>query len=188
MATHSSILALRIPWTEEPDWQATVHWVKKESDTTEVTCTNHWTSRESPWARSSTVQKQAMLFILWPKSAKSPALTRASSVALGKSPGFSGLPILHLQHEDAYVHAQLRPTLCDPMGYSPPGSFVHGISQAGILEWVAISSSRGSSQLRDRNCVSCMSCTGIWNPYHWASWEASQHEDKPSYFQSRCKD
>ena len=34
MATHSSILALRIPWTEEPDWQATVHWVKKESDTT----------------------------------------------------------------------------------------------------------------------------------------------------------
>ena len=30
-------------------------------------------------------------------------------------------------------------TLCDPMGYSPPGSSVHGILQAGILEWVAIS-------------------------------------------------
>ena len=41
-------------------------------------------------------------------------------------------------------------TLCDPMDCSPPGSPVHGISQARILEWVAISSSRGSSQPRDR--------------------------------------
>ena len=41
---------------------------------------------------------------------------------------------------------QLCPTLCDPMDYSPPGSSVHGIFQARILEWVAISSSRGSSQ------------------------------------------
>ena len=36
--------------------------------------------------------------------------------------------------------AQSCPTLCDPMGYSPPGSSVHGILQARILEWVAISS------------------------------------------------
>ena len=35
--------------------------------------------------------------------------------------------------------AQLRPTLCDYMDCSPPGSSVHGISQARILEWVAIS-------------------------------------------------
>ena len=41
------------------------------------------------------------------------------------------------------------PTRCDPMDYSPPGSFVHGISQAGILEQVAISVSLGSSQPRD---------------------------------------
>ena len=34
---------------------------------------------------------------------------------------------------------QLCPTLCDPMDYSPPGFFVHGISQARLLEWVAIS-------------------------------------------------
>ena len=37
------------------------------------------------------------------------------------------------------------PTLCDPMNCSPPGSSVHGISQARILGWVAISFSRGSS-------------------------------------------
>ena len=39
-------------------------------------------------------------------------------------------------------------TLCDPMNCSPPDSSVHGISQARVLEWVAISSSRGSSQPR----------------------------------------
>ena len=41
--------------------------------------------------------------------------------------------------------AQSCPTLCDPLDCSPPGSSVHGILQARILEWVAISFSRGSS-------------------------------------------
>ena len=40
---------------------------------------------------------------------------------------------------------QSCPTLCDPMDCSPPGSSVHGISQARMLEWVVISFSRGSS-------------------------------------------
>ena len=35
--------------------------------------------------------------------------------------------------------------LCDPMDYSPPGSSIHGVSQAEVLEWVAISFSKGSS-------------------------------------------
>ena len=42
-----------------------------------------------------------------------------------------------------------RPTLCNPMDCSPPGSSVHGIPQARILEQVAIPFSRGSSPLRD---------------------------------------
>ena len=50
--------------------------------------------------------------------------------------------------------AQSYQTFCDPMGWSPPGSFVHGISQARILEWVAMPSSRGSSQPTDRTRVS----------------------------------
>ena len=45
-------------------------------------------------------------------------------------------------------------TLCDPVDCSPPGSSVHGILQASILEWVAISFSRGSSQPRDRTQIS----------------------------------
>ena len=47
-------------------------------------------------------------------------------------------------------------TLCNPMDCSPPGSSVHGILQARILEWVAIPFSRGSSWHRDRICVSCI--------------------------------
>ena len=44
--------------------------------------------------------------------------------------------------------------LCDPMDYSPPGSFVCGILLARLLEWVAIPCSRGSSRPRDRTWVS----------------------------------
>ena len=50
------------------------------------------------------------------------------------------------------VHAMLIQsclTLCDPMGGSPPGSSVHGTLQARMLEWIAMPSSRGSSQPRD---------------------------------------
>ena len=49
---------------------------------------------------------------------------------------------------------QLCPTLCDPMDCSPPGSSVHEILQARILEWVAIPFCRGSSQPRDQMLVS----------------------------------
>ena len=52
--------------------------------------------------------------------------------------------------------AQSRLTLCDPMDCCPPGSSVHGILQARILEWVAIPFSRGSSQPRDWTWVSCI--------------------------------
>ena len=58
------------------------------------------------------------------------------------------------------VCALSHATLCDPTDHSPPGSSVHGTSQAGILEWVAISFSTGSSRPRDRTCVSCVSCIG----------------------------
>ena len=46
--------------------------------------------------------------------------------------------------------------LCDLMNFNPPGSSVHGISQARILEWVAISSSRGFSPPRDQTHISCI--------------------------------
>ena len=56
-----------------------------------------------------------------------------------------------------FSHVQLR----DPLNCSLPGSSVHGILQTRTLEWVAMLSSRGSSQLRDWTCISCVS---------WVSW------------------
>ena len=60
--------------------------------------------------------------------------------------------------------AQSCPTLCDPMDCNPPGSSVHGIFQAKILEWVAISFSRESSWPRDWTRVSRVvgKCFTIW--------------------------
>ena len=55
---------------------------------------------------------------------------------------------------------QLCLTLCDPMDCSPPGSSVHGILQARVLMWVAMPSSRGSSQPKDWTCVFYVSCIG----------------------------
>ena len=63
--------------------------------------------------------------------------------------------------------------LCDPMDCSPPGSSVHGISQARILERVAISYSRGSSPPRGQICVSCISCVGRQILYHWTTRKAT---------------
>jgi len=73
-------------------------------------------------------------------------------------------------------------TLCDSMDCSPPGSSVHGIIQARILEWVAISFCRESSQPRDQTYISYVSCTGrciirfglfvCLFVYYWATWEA----------------
>ena len=57
------------------------------------------------------------------------------------------------------------------MDCNPPGSSVHGILQARILEWVAMPSSRGSSPPRDRTCVSRDSSTGRQILYPWATWE-----------------
>ena len=54
---------------------------------------------------------------------------------------------------------QACPTLCCPMDCSLPGSSVHGILQARILEWVAIPSSRGSFPPRDRTHISCDFCS-----------------------------
>ena len=79
----------------------------------------------------------------------------------------SGVPqsqtqLKRLSSSSSSIHAQsvqLCPSLRDPMDYSPAGSSVHGILQARILGWVAISSSRGSSPPRNQIHISCI---GRW--------------------------
>ena len=73
--------------------------------------------------------------------------------------------------------AQLCPTLCDPMDYT-----VHGILQARILEWVAFSFARGSSQPRDRTQVSLIA-GGVFTS--WAPREA--HTNMFNWFLTKVK-
>ena len=81
---------------------------------------------------------------------------------------------LELRSQLVAVAAQLCLTIWDPMDYSPPGSSVHGILQARILEWVTIPFSRGSSWPRDRTRVSC-----IQNRFFtiWVTGKRSQLEE-----------
>ena len=55
---------------------------------------------------------------------------------------------------------------CNPVDCSLPGSFIHGILQARLLEWAALSFSRGSFRPRDGTCVSYTSCIGRQVLYH----------------------
>ena len=89
---------------------------------------------------------------------------------------------LHYLHHSLKVKesesevAQWFPTIYDPMDCSLPGSSVHGIFQARILDWVAISFSRGSSRPRDWTCVSCI----IGRRFTiWATREALHHSLAP---------
>ena len=71
------------------------------------------------------------------------------------------LPLSHQESAtgDAHVAKSLQPclTLCNPTDCSPPRSSVQGLLQARLLEWVAMPSSRGSSQPRDRTHISYVS-------------------------------
>ena len=62
----------------------------------------------------------------------------------------------HINKRHACLAAQSCPTLCNSFACSPPASSVHGIFQARILEWVAISYLRGSFWPRDQTQVSCI--------------------------------
>ena len=73
-----------------------------------------------------------------------------------------------------YIRACVCLTLWDLVDCSWPGSFVHGVLQARILELVAMPSCRESSLPRDQTCVSFISCIGRQILYHCTPWEAPQ--------------
>ena len=83
----------------------------------------------------------------------------------------------------AVLSPSVCPTLCDPTDCSLPGSSVHGISQARVLEWAAISFSRGSSQPRNQTWVSCTAGRFLTN---WATRESHHtHSVTQLYFNDK---
>ena len=78
---------------------------------------------------------------------------------------------------------QSYPTLCGPMGCSPPGSSVHRILQLRIQEWVTMPSSRGSSWPRDQSHLSYVSCIVMWVLYHYCHLGSPYHFPFASNFQ-----
>ena len=137
--TDSMETSLSILWELVKDreaWCATVHGGHKESDSTEQLNNNKF-------------------------------------IRPRRQEAFTGLTCLNSLKEISLIQrkvkalvAPLCPTLYDLMDCNPPGSSVHRILQAKILEWVTISFSRGYSQSRDQTCVSYISCIGRWILYH----------------------
>ena len=70
---------------------------------------------------------------------------------------------------DVCVHSQSCPALCNPMDCNLPGSSVHGILQARILEWGAMPSFRGSLGPRNQACFSCTGRRALYHPPHLGS-------------------
>ena len=81
--------------------------------------------------------------------------------------------------------AELCLYLCYPVDYCPPGSSVHGIFQARVLEWVAISFTRGSSPPRDWTWVSCMAGRFFTN---WATRKAQKIEYNYTFKKKKKKE
>ena len=107
-----------------------------------------------------------LLVTLWTVTRKAPL-----SMGFSRQEYWSGL--LCSSPQEAYIKELVSRsllshvlTLCDLVDSNPPGSSIHGIFQARILEQVATSYSRGSSQPRDQTCI------GRQILYHCTSWEA----------------
>ena len=162
MAPHSSTLAWKIPWVVEPDRLQSMWLLRVGHD----------------WVTSLSL----FTFMHWRRK------WQPTPVFLpGESQGWGSLVGCHLWGWSRVGHdwrdlacyvwvcaksLQSCLTLCDTMDHSPPGSSVHGILQARILEWVGTPSSRGSSRPTDWTHASYVSCIGRQVLTTGATWEA----------------
>ena len=152
MATYSNTLVWKIPWVEEPRRLQSVGSQRVGHD---FTFTFH-TSKRFGNIIYMPVFTEALftMFKRW-KQPKSPLIDKqVDKIQMNRQ------TCVHAKSLYSYV------TLFDPMNSSSPGSSVHGILLARILEWVAIPFSRGASQPRDQTGISYVSCIGRWVLYH----------------------
>ena len=136
-------------------WKAAVHGVAEgQTRLSNFTFTFHFHALEKAMATHSSV-------IAWriPGTGEPGGLLSMGSHRVGHD--WSDLAAAAIIICVCVCVAQSCSTLCDPMDCSPPGSSVHGIPQARILEWVAILFSRGSSQCRGQTQVSHMGADAL---------------------------
>ena len=85
------------------------------------------------------------------------------SLGFSRQEHWSGLPLPSPMHERESEFPQLCLTLCDPMDCSLPGSFIHGIFQARVLEWDAIAFSKQSSEVAKKSQTQvCLTPKPFW--------------------------
>ena len=98
-------------------------------------------------------------------------------------PWVFGMHVHSLAQDRAHVQLLICVQLfVTPWTVAPTGSSVRRIFQARILEWVAISSFRGSSRPRDQAGISCISCIDRRILYHCASWEVVEVQESIKKF------
>ena len=147
MATHSSVLAWRIPGTREPAGLPSMGSHRVRHD---------WSNLAAA-AADTCIYVSLNHFVVQLKLTQNCETNThyvSAHVCTGAQSLRSWLFVTPWTVADVCMGAQsLRSclTLCDPMNCSPPGSSVHGILQARILEWVAMLSSRGSSWHQELN-------------------------------------
>ena len=156
MAIHSSILAWRIPWTEEPGGlQATGS----------QRVGHNWSELSTP-----TLVQWSYFHLVCCKHTVNISIKNTAKYCAHKRCFVNTCSLLYqLDFNSVYLSswymcvclvAQSCLTLCDPLDCSPPDPSVHGIFQTRILEWVAISFSKGSFRSRDWTLTSCIFCIG----------------------------
>ena len=150
MATHSSTLAWKISWMEESARLQSMGSAKSWTRLSDFTFTFHF-HMLTPYILFTWIIKSNLFCCL--------LLHGMWVCCLNMSvPIFLKMCVCSV--------AWSCPTLCGPVDCILPSSSVHGISQARILERVAISSCRGSSPPREGPRFSCISCIGRWILYH----------------------
>ena len=113
-------------------------------------------AQEGIWAQSCKLVATAVMNSA-PATAKQHTLSTVYDGPAKHGKTFKYTVPIHNPREPIKYHVCMlsHVPLCNPRDCSPPGSSVHGLSQARVLEWAAISSSRGSSRPRDQTCISC---------------------------------
>ena len=164
MATHSSILAWRIPWMEEPGGLQSMGSQRVGHDW--ATSLTHSANEEASPTNTNCLESEKIKTKTQPSKAQNDWEGTQGNL-LGEKWMFyvvTGLrtPGLH-RYSESEVTLSCR-TLCNPMDCSLPGSSVHGIFQARVLDWVATAFSSRSSRPRDGTQVSHIvdRCFTVW--------------------------